>query len=121
MLQKSFYYILRNFLLYDFSIITESQSQKIESANSPKSAKSRSSSTNSLNRNSSSNPLLLRQASESNKPENLLNKPSISQLNENSIKKTFQPHKDVLKESDIQVKIADLGNACWMVIKIISF
>ena len=120
MLQKRFYFILRNFFLYDFSIIIESQSQKIETVNSPKSAKSRSSSTNSLNSNGSSNPSLLRQTSESNKPENLLNKPTISQLNEISIKKTLQPHKDVLKESDIQVKIADLGNACWMVIKIIS-
>jgi hypothetical protein len=119
-LQKSFYFILRNFLLYDFSNTKESQSQKIETTNSPKSAKSRSSSTNSLNSNGSSNPLLLRQTSESNKPENLFKKASNSQLNEISIKKTFQPHKDVLKESDIQVKIADLGNACWVVIKIIS-
>lgn len=25
------------------------------------------------------------------------------------------PHKDIFKESDLQVKIADLGNACWTV------
>jgi hypothetical protein len=25
------------------------------------------------------------------------------------------PYKDIFKESDLQVKIADLGNACWTV------
>lgn len=96
----------------------ESQSQKTELVSSPKSNKSRSSSTNSLNSNSSSNTLLNQQNSElesSKKIENIINKPSNSQLNESLIKKSLQPHKEVLKESDIQVKIADLGNACWMV------
>lgn len=29
-----------------------------------------------------------------------------------------EPHKDIVDESELQVKLADLGNACWSVCKI---
>jgi len=103
--------------------ILESLGNKIEIVKSPKSNLSRSSSANSLDSNNSSNALQHQEKSESTKVENqikvenLINPPTNSQLNENSEKKTSQPHKEVLKESEFQVKIADLGNACWTVIK----
>jgi len=102
--------------------ILESLSNKTEIVKSPKSNLSRSSSANSLDSNNSSNALQHQEKSESTKVENqmkvenLINPPTNSQLNENSEKKISQPHKEVLKESEFQVKIADLGNACWTVI-----
>jgi hypothetical protein len=35
------------------------------------------------------------------------------------VEKGPEAHKDVFTEADLQVKIADLGNACWTVIDLI--
>ena len=51
---------------------------------------------------------------ENNYTESSLNSQQKSS-NESENEKNIFPHKDVLKEADFQVKIADLGNACWTV------
>jgi hypothetical protein len=73
--------------------------------------KSRSSSTSSTN--SSQTITILQQQQQQQQPTN---ETANEQQNIEVKPVVKQPHNTIFKESELQVKIADLGNACWNVI-----